>query len=130
MALMLIPWSTCSTRRYERVAQGPPHRRWTGTGRADQQESKMRVCHVCSLHTADDNRVFHQECRTLAEVGYDVHLLAIAGTSQPYTDQRVTIHPLPPCSRLESFARRSSVARMAAELQPDLFHVHEPELLG
>src|SRR5262249_9520134 len=33
-------------------------------------------------------------------------------------------------SRRSRFARRSQVAEMAADLKPDLFHVHEPELLG
>ena len=41
------------------------------------------------------------------------------------------VHPLPECdSRYKRIARRFQVSRMAADLNPDLFHVHEPELLG
>ena len=91
----------------------------------------MRVCHVCSGHTADDSRVFHRECVALAEAGYDVHLIATASRDRTCCDRGVTIHPLAePSSRRQRLARRTRVARIAAHLDPDLFHVHEPELLG
>ncbi len=48
-----------------------------------------------------------------------------------YRERGVFVHPLPESgSRWDRFARRFEVARMAADLKPDLFHVHEPELLG
>ena len=91
----------------------------------------MRVCHVCSGHSEDDGRVFHRECLTLAEAGYEVHLIARSARHEAYSNRSVAIHPLPdPKSRQERLARRWSVARMAASLCPDLYHVHEPELLG
>ena len=91
----------------------------------------MRVCHVCSGHSEDDGRVFHRECVTLAEAGYEVHLIARSARQEAYTNRGVAIHPLPvPKSRQGRLARRWSVARMAASLCPDLYHVHEPELLG
>jgi glycosyltransferase involved in cell wall biosynthesis len=41
------------------------------------------------------------------------------------------IHPLPEWrSRRERLRHRSRVANLAAALNPDLYHVHEPELLG
>jgi glycosyltransferase involved in cell wall biosynthesis len=68
---------------------------------------------------------------SLAAAGYEVHLFAASERSKPYNLQGVTVHPLPICkSRKDRFARRDYVARMAASLKPDLFHVHEPELLG
>ena len=68
---------------------------------------------------------------SLAAAGYDVHLIAASERSEAYRLQDVTIHPLAICSsRQKRFARRSRVAQMAADLKPDLFHVHEPELLG
>ena len=91
----------------------------------------MRVCHVCSGHSADDGRVFHRACVSLAAAGYDVHLIARGKGTEPYKDRGVTIHPLPERrSRRERLSHRSQVAQLAADLKPDLFHVHEPELLG
>ena len=91
----------------------------------------MRVCHVCSAHDDDDSRVFHRACVSLARAGHDVHLIAASGRGEPYRRQGVEVHPIPPArTRRERFSRRSFVARLAASLEPDLFHVHEPELLG
>ena len=91
----------------------------------------IKVCHVCSSHRSDDSRVFHKECRSLAQEGYEVHLIATDKNVNSYNSDNVTIHPLPiPKSRFQRMARRWEVADMAARLSADLYHVHEPELLG
>lgn len=90
----------------------------------------MKICHVCNAHPADDGRVFHRTCVGLAEAGYEVHLFAVSNRAEAYRERGVFIHPLPECGRSQRFARRFRVAQMAAELKPNLFHVHEPEVLG
>jgi glycosyltransferase involved in cell wall biosynthesis len=91
----------------------------------------MRICHVCSAHDEDDARVFHRACVSLAGAGHEVHLIAASSVSEPHVRNGVRVHPLPMArSRRERILRRSRVADLAARLQPDLFHVHEPELLG
>jgi glycosyltransferase involved in cell wall biosynthesis len=91
----------------------------------------MRVCHVCNGHTADDSRVFHRTCCELAKAGYEVHLIARGKGETAYTERGVVIHPLPePGGRWQRYTRASHVAQVAADLKPDLFHVHEPDLLG
>ncbi len=91
----------------------------------------MRVCHVCNCHLVDDGRVFHRECAELAKSGYEVHLFATGKGANVYQEKGVFIHPLPECSsRGSRYARLSHVAKMAAALKPDVFHVHEPDLLG
>jgi len=90
-----------------------------------------RVCHVCSGHSADDGRVFHRGCVSLAAAGYDVHLIARGKGTKAYEERGVTIHPLPEWhSRRERLSHRSRVAELAIGLRADLYHVHEPELLG
>jgi glycosyltransferase involved in cell wall biosynthesis len=75
--------------------------------------------------------VFHRACTALAEAGYEVHLLAQGEGRQTYQSKGVFIHPLPSYeTRMQRFTRASRVAEMAANLKPDLFHVHEPDLLG
>ncbi len=91
----------------------------------------MKICHVCNVHSVDDGRVFHRACVALAEAGYEVHLFAVGKEKQTYRQKGVFIHPLPVSTdRFQRFSRRSRIAKMAAALNPDLFHVHEPELLG
>jgi glycosyltransferase involved in cell wall biosynthesis len=91
----------------------------------------MKVCHLCSAHPADDSRVLHRMCASLSSVGYEVHLFAVSDRIEPYRVKDVIVHPLPECSsRRQRFSRRSRIAEMAENLNPDIFHVHEPELLG
>ena len=91
----------------------------------------MRICHVCNEHTVDDVRVFHRACCELARAGYEVHLLAQGKRIEAYEHNGVRIHPLPePGTRRQRYMRASRIAQLAADLKPDLFHVHEPDLLG
>ena len=91
----------------------------------------MRICHVCNGHSVDDVRVFQRACCELARAGYEVHLLAQGKGAKVYEDKGVVIHPLPePGNRWQRYTRASRVAQLAADLKPDLFHVHEPDLLG
>lgn len=92
----------------------------------------LRVCQVCSGHQVDDGRVFTRASMALAGAGYEVHLIAAdrSNTIQ-YECNGVIIHPI--CALTSNTARmkrRSEVAKMAAALNPDIYHVHEPELLG
>lgn len=96
-----------------------------------RSSADLRICHVCNGHSADDGRVFHRACCELAKAGYEVHLLAESKGTKAYEEKGVIIHPLPECkSRAHRHARAFQVARIAAALDPDLFHVHEPDLLG
>lgn len=91
----------------------------------------MRICHVCNAHSVDDARVFHRACCELARAGYEVHLFAQGKRTEAYEHNGVMIHPLPePGNRRERYTRASRIAQLAADLKPDLFHVHEPDLLG
>lgn len=91
----------------------------------------MRICHVCNGHSVDDVRVFQRACCELVRAGYEVHLLAQGKGTAAYEEKGVVIHPLPePRTRRERYSRASHVAQLAADIKPDLFHVHEPDLLG
>lgn len=92
----------------------------------------LRVCQVCSGHQVDDGRVFTRASTALAGAGYEVHLIAAdRSNTVQYECNGVVIHPI--CALTSNTARmkrRSEVAKLAAALNPDIYHVHEPELLG
>jgi glycosyltransferase involved in cell wall biosynthesis len=93
---------------------------------------RVSVCHISSVHPANDVRIFHKECASLSASGYwDVHLvgngpLDVRGTG-------VIFHPLPagkPANRLWRMLLRGWQAyRTAKSVDADLYHVHDPELL-
>jgi len=88
-----------------------------------------RIAHLTSVHTAFDVRIFHKECKTLAEAGYEVILIAPHDKAEVI--QGVNIEPV---SKEGSRRRRMSstvweVYRKAVHSHPDLVHFHDPELL-
>jgi glycosyltransferase involved in cell wall biosynthesis len=91
----------------------------------------MKICQLCSAHDINDSRVFQRTCLTLEEAGYEVHLFAKAKGDSPFQLKNVNIHPVPQAAtRVDRIRNRYQIARCAAELEPDIYHVHEPELLG
>jgi glycosyltransferase involved in cell wall biosynthesis len=81
---------------------------------------RTRICHISTVHPADDTRIFWRECRGLASLGYHVTLIARAATSQlPTFTKRIHRMTL-------------GVARafwQAWRARADVYHVHDPELI-
>ena len=88
-----------------------------------------KVCHMTSVHSAKDVRIFHKECVSLAKAGYEVYLVApgdsfekqgvhIIGVVEPSGGR---------LSRMTSFAKK--VYQTALALDADIYHFHDPELL-
>jgi glycosyltransferase involved in cell wall biosynthesis len=89
----------------------------------------MKVCHVTSLHPPFDVRIFHKECRTLAQAGYDVTLLAQADWPEKIVDG-VRIIGLPTiANRYERVRLWRLIIKEVKEMRPDFVHFHDPELL-
>lgn len=91
---------------------------------------KMRICHVTSAHNNKDVRIFEKEAISLAKIdNYDVHLVA-EGDSRK--ERGVTVHGLGkiPTGKLERFFSFSKkIIKKAKELDADIYHLHDPELL-
>lgn len=92
--------------------------------------SKVKVVHITTVHHPFDTRIFYRECQTLANAGYDVAL--IAPWHESTTVDLVRIHALPPfLGRTNRFTQGMINAYRAARSERgDVYHVHDPELLG
>ena len=89
-----------------------------------------RVCHLTSVHSSDDTRVFHKECVSLARAGYDVTLVAPGESREELGMHIVGVgeKPVGTLNRLTSpFVKRAYEAALA--LDCELYHLHDPELL-
>ena len=89
----------------------------------------IRVCHMTSVHPAEDVRIFHKECVSLAEAGYEVYLVEQGESSEK---NGVHIVGVGQCSggqlaRMTSFAKKVYEAALAVDA--DVYHFHDPELL-
>lgn len=86
----------------------------------------MKVCHVTSLHSPDDPRIFHKECKSLAK-RYEVTL--IAPNVSDYEKDGVRVYGVAlPTSRLKRMFSLDKVYEKAKEVNADVYHFHDPEL--
>lgn len=90
-------------------------------------DDRPRVVHVSVVHTADDPRIFERECRSLADVGYEVTYLA-PGTGSGCIDG-VHLAGLPARPRTTRWMSAGPLLAEVHRLRPDVVHIHDPELL-
>ena len=91
---------------------------------------RPHICHVTSVHIPLDGRILYHECRTLAS-RYDVTLVC-RDDGSPETVHGVRIAPAASRSggRLARWRDIRAVVRSAEQTGADLYHFHDPELLG
>lgn len=91
----------------------------------------IKVCHMTSVHKRYDGRIFQRECRTLHHLGFDVYLVV----ADEYPDEikdgiRICSTGICANNRIERMTKASkSVYNRALEIDADVYHFHDPELL-
>jgi glycosyltransferase involved in cell wall biosynthesis len=90
----------------------------------------VRVVHLTAAHPRDDIRVFLKECRGLALRGYEVTLVVADGRGDETHDCVAIVDVGRPIGRLDRMFNATRRAyRKALELDADIYHLHDPELL-
>ncbi|MBU0742282.1 glycosyltransferase [bacterium] len=90
---------------------------------------KTTIAHLTSVHDPDDPRIFHKQCRSLAEAGFEV--LLVAPAERDAARDGVSIRAVPPprgrlARMLITTWRVWSVARASGAR---ICHFHDPELI-
>lgn len=89
-----------------------------------------KVAHLTSAHPRLDTRIFWKQCRSLSQGGYDVYLIVADGKGDE-VKQKISIIDAGKAnnrfSRITQTPRKIFVA--ALELNADVYHLHDPELL-
>ena len=91
--------------------------------------SVFKVCHMTSAHPEEDVRIFHKECVSLAQAGYEVYLVE---RGKSYEKNGVHIVGVGEISknRLKRMTEGAKkVYEAALSLECDIYHFHDPELL-
>lgn len=90
----------------------------------------MKVVHITTVHSRYDSRIFLKECRSLASLGYVVHMVVADGMGN---EKRagVVIHDVGASKgRFDRIRKAPGRAlQKALELEADLYHLHDPELI-
>lgn len=92
--------------------------------------SGNKVCHITSVHKRYDVRIFHKECMSLAEQGFEVILLVADGKGNELKNNINIIDVGREKGRIRRFFRTlKNIKNKALLLDCDLYHFHDPELL-
>jgi glycosyltransferase involved in cell wall biosynthesis len=93
------------------------------------EDRRAKVVHMTTAHPAFDIRIFHKECQTLAESGYEVVL--VAPHERDEMVHGIGIKAIPkPGGRFSRMTRCAwNVYREAASQNADIYHFHDPELI-
>ena len=92
---------------------------------------KKKVCHITSAHSRYDVRIFIKECASLAKNGYDVTLI-VSDNKPDEINKGVKIvsTKFKPRNRLERFFNsKKLLLAKAVEVDADIYHLHDPDLL-
>ena len=95
----------------------------------------MHAVHISTLHPAQDPRIFHRECASLAKAGARVTYLGVHGEQRVVDGVELrSVEQLGASAygrlRLLDRVRRTRLALdEAVALRADVYHLHDPELL-
>ena len=90
----------------------------------------MKICHCTSVHPATDARIFFKECTSLAKQGYEVYLVVANAKSEIKHGVHIVginVKGHGRFNRLLSVDK--AVWKKALEIDADIYHFHDPELL-
>ncbi|NLC39239.1 MAG: glycosyltransferase family 4 protein, partial [Clostridia bacterium] len=89
----------------------------------------QRICHLSSVHSLTDTRIFFKECQTLAQAGYEVFL--IGQHEKDELRDGIQILGLPKAkNRIERMLKTTRrLYQRAVACDGDLYHFHDPELI-
>lgn len=88
------------------------------------------ICHLTSVHKANDVRIYEKECISLVKAGFRVSLVAVNPDVE--SAEGVTLLPVHVnySGRFSRFTKVvKAVLAKAIEADADLYHFHDPELM-
>lgn len=90
----------------------------------------MQICHLTSSHPRYDIRIFRKECISLANAGFDVNLVVADGKGDEVSEN-VKIWDAGHFSsrKQQMLTAPKYVYHKALELNADVYHFHDPELI-
>ncbi|MDR7073183.1 glycosyltransferase [Fictibacillus barbaricus] len=95
-------------------------------------EKKRKVVHLTTVHHPFDPRIFHKQCKSLHEAGFDVNLIVSEHPDlKKQDDYGFNIITIPKVkNRFTRIFKSSYLAyKEAKKLDADIYHFHDPELI-
>lgn len=90
----------------------------------------MKICHLTSVHSHTDTRIFVKECSTLAESGFEVLLIAPDAPTETINGVHIIGINKVEGNRFTRMTQTTKrVYQKALEINADVYHFHDPELM-
>ena len=89
----------------------------------------MKICHITSVHIPFDTRIFYKECKSLAEAGYEVHLVAKHDRDEVIDGIHLHAVPFRKSKIKRILFTTLDVYKKALIINPEVYHFHDPELI-
>ena len=90
----------------------------------------IRICHLTSAHNSTDTRIFEKECTSLAKLpDCEVFLVAKGGSYDKNNVHVVGLGESPTGRFDRMFSFSKQVVHKSLEINADIYHLHDPELL-
>lgn len=87
------------------------------------------VVHITTVHSPFDNRIFHRECKTLLEAGYDVSLVAAHERDETVDGIRICSFRRPDGRLARMTLGVWRALRVAMRQGSRIYHFHDPEFI-
>ena len=96
----------------------------------NKSSSVHTVCHLTSVHSRYDTRIFLKECRTLAAAKYLTYLVVADGRGDELRDGVRIVDAGASRGRLDRMRHAPSrVLKKAIAIDAEIYHLHDPELI-
>ena len=91
----------------------------------------MKICHLTSAHPRYDTRIFHKECKSLNNNGYNVYLIVADNLGNEIKDG-INIFDVgrDKLGRIIRFTKTTfKIFKKAIQIDAEIYHFHDPELI-
>lgn len=89
----------------------------------------QRICHLTSVHNITDTRIFHKECISLINAGYEVILIGQNDRDECRDGVKIIGLPKPKSRIQRMFITTRQLYKKAVACNADIYHFHDPELI-
>ncbi|MDQ0218435.1 glycosyltransferase [Peribacillus cavernae] len=90
----------------------------------------MKICHITSVHSANDTRIFIKESQSLSKAGHDVYYV-VPNTEETVRNDIKILNVISDINGQLDRMRNTTkkVYQKALEVDADVYHFHDPELI-